>query len=144
MKNESNNIKMMIKVIKDCQEHKKMGTPNRVWSTYFRYALNELEKGNFFISDAIKKDPSQKFIYEHTVPFNIIRDKLMALEYISADSISNILEQFHIVTKISHEEDQRLNDEGLSRTMPTDWDEESPLARYERVGIKVYKESDEI
>ncbi|MCK0752887.1 hypothetical protein [Chromohalobacter japonicus] len=59
MNKKEKNINMMIKVIKDCQEHKEMGTPSRVWSTYFRYALNELEKDSVLVSEAVNKKPKK-------------------------------------------------------------------------------------
>lgn len=132
------NIKMMIKVIKDCQEHKKMGTPNRVWSTYFRYALNELEKDSALISTSARNNPDQKLIHEHTVPMRILRDKLMELTDITPESVSKVLNQFHVVTKITYEEDQKLKDSGLNLGMPKDWDGKNPFARYESVGILIY------
>ncbi|MDA3902509.1 MAG: hypothetical protein PF441_03545 [Desulfuromusa sp.] len=142
MKYTDKHINMMIKVIKDCQEHKQMGTPNRVWSTYFRYALNELEKDSTFVSDSVKKNPDQKVIHEHTVPFRILRDKLMGLKDVNSKSVSNILNQLHVVTKITYEEDQKLKDAKLNIEMPEDWNGENPFARYKAVGISIYQEAE--
>ncbi|RNF49643.1 hypothetical protein EBI00_11950 [Marinomonas hwangdonensis] len=138
MNQREKNVKMMIKVIKDCQEHKKMRTPNRVWSTYFRYALNELEKGSVLVSEAVNENLNEKFIIEHTFPFRLLRDKLMSLENVDFRSVSNILDRFHVVTKITYEEDQRLKLNGLNRDMPKDWDQKNPFARYEVAGISIY------
>jgi hypothetical protein len=140
MKHKVKNINMMVKVIKDCREHKEIGTPNRVWSTYFSYALNELEKGSMLVSEAVKENPNQRFIREHTVPFRILRDKLMGIKNVDFESVSNILNQFHVVTKITYEEDQKLKENGLNLEMPKDWDGENPFARYESVGITIYQE----
>ena len=128
-------IQMMIKVINDAHEHIKMETPNRVWSTYFRYALNDLEKGNEYISQSMIESPNQKKIRDHTVPFKIVRDKLLAIENINYDSVSKILNRFHVVTIISIEEDQKLKDAGLNSRMPKNWDGINSFARYETVGI---------
>jgi hypothetical protein len=133
---------MMIKVIKDCQEHKEMGTPNRVWSTYFRYALNELEKGEVLVSESANENPDQKFIHEHTFPFRLLRDKLMSLEEVNFELVSRILNQFHVVTKITYEEDQKLKQNGLNLGMPENWDRKNPFARYESVGISIYRDSE--
>lgn len=133
---------MMIKVIKDCQEHKKMGTPNRVWSTYFRYALNELEKGSVLVSEAVNENPEMKFIHEHTFPFRLLRDKLMSLKDVNFESVSSILDKFHVVTKITYEEDQKLKKNGLNLDMPSDWDSKNPFARYEAVGISIYRDTE--
>lgn len=140
MEKRNKHITMMIKVIKDCQRHKEMGTPNRVWSTYFRYALNELEKNSTLISCKAKQNPNQKTIHEHTVPFKILRDKLMSLEEIDFESVSNILSKFHVVTKITYAEDKQLKDAGLNLKMPKDWDGKNPFARYEAVGITVFQD----
>ena len=42
--NNDKKLRMLRKVIEDCKIHLELGTPYRVWSTYFRYALNEFEK----------------------------------------------------------------------------------------------------
>ena len=140
MNKKEKNINMMIKVIKDCQEHKEMGTPSRVWSTYFRYALNELEKDSVLVSEAVNKKPG-KVIHEHTFPFRLLRDKLMSLEEVDFLSVSNILNKFHVVAKITSEEDQKLKRNGLNLKMPEDWDKKNPFARYEAVGISTYRDA---
>ena len=82
---------MLIVVIKHCKEHLEFGTPKRVWSTYFRYALNELEKDIKYESRALLNNPDQKVIYEHAIPFRIVRDKLMSIEELTMESVSYIL-----------------------------------------------------
>ena len=139
MNDKNKQIHMLIKVIKDCIEHKQMGTPNRVWSTYFRYALNELEKDSKLISNSMKENPNQKSTHEHTVPFRLIRDKLMGLEEINIESVSKTLNDLHVVTIISEEEDQKLRAARLGSKMPDDWDGKNPFARYESVGITVFQ-----
>ena len=135
MKNTDKNIKMMMKVINDSREHIKMGTPNRVWSTYFRYALNELEKSSKNISKSMRENSNQKSIHEHTIPFKIIRDKLLNLDEVTFESVSDTLDRFHVVSVISCEEDQYLKNAGLNLKMPEDWDGINQFARYESVGI---------
>lgn len=141
MNYKAKHINMMIKVIKDCREHKAIGTPSRVWSTYFRYALNELEKDSMFVSEAVKENPSQRVVREHTVPFRVLRDKLMDVEDVDFETVTKILSQFHVVTKITYEEDQRLKEKGLNLEMPKDWDGDNPFARYESVGISIHQKS---
>lgn len=137
MKNTEKHLRMMIKVIGDAHDHIQMGTPNRVWSTYFRYALNELEKGSVFLSRSISLDPKQKSIHEHTVPFKIVRDKLLDLNDVTIESVSETLDKFHIVSRISIEEDQKLKNANLNTKMPEGWDGINPFARYEAVGILI-------
>ena len=114
-----------------------MGTANRVWSTYFRYALNELEKGSKYRSTSLIKNEDQKSICEHTVPFKILRDKLLGIKDPTPDSVCEVLNKFHVVSIISADEDQRLKDMGLNSKMPKDWDGKNPFARYEVAGISV-------
>ena len=118
MKNSESHSRMMMKVINDCHDHIQMATPNRVWSTYFRYALNELEKGAAFYSKSMRDNPDQRSTHEHTVPCKIVRDKLLSLSDITYESVSDILDQFHVVSIISNEEDQKLRDAGLTSKMP--------------------------
>ena len=126
-----------MKVIEDSHWHIQMGTPNRVWSTYFRYALNELEKGSKNISKSMEENPDQKSTHEHTIPFRVLRDKLINLDELTFESVSDILLRFHVITIISNEEDQRLKDAGLNLKMPDDWDGRDKFARYKKAGIEI-------
>jgi hypothetical protein len=137
MNHTEKSIRMIMKVIKDSHEHIEMGTPNRVWSTYFRYALNELEKGSKNTSTSMLENPAQPSTHEHTIPFSVIRNKLLDIEPVTFESVASVLTKFHVVCKISNEEDQRLKDEGLNSKMPENWDGENPFARYDAVGISV-------
>ena len=134
---DEKNIHMLMKVIKDSHEHIKMGTPNRVWSTYFRYALNELEKNSQHISTSLKENPDQESTHEHTVPFKILRDKLLGIKDLTPESVCEVLKKFHVVSIITNEEDQLLKDAGLNSKMPEDWVGGNPFARYEAVGISI-------
>lgn len=137
MKYPEKNLRMMMKVIAHCREHIQMDTRKRVWSTYFRYALGEMEKDIIYSSKSLIENPDQNVIYEHSIPFNMIRDKLMNLDKITLESVSSILEQFHVLAKISVEDDRRLKEAGLNSKMPEDWDGENKFARYESVGIEI-------
>jgi len=135
--NHNKKLQMLIKVIEDCKTHIELKTPNRVWSTYFRYALNEFEKDVNLISKSLIDDPEQKVIYEHAIPFRIVRDKLIQLDEITKQSVSAILEKYHVVAKISEKEDRLLKEAGLDSKMPDNWDEKNMFARYESVGIEI-------
>lgn len=137
MSNLSQKISMLIVVIKHCKEHLEFGTPKRVWSTYFRYALNELEKDIKYESRVLLNNPDQKVIYEHAIPFRIVRDKLMSIEELTMESVSSILNKYHVVAKISVDEHQKLKDAGLDSKMPENWDGKNRFARYESVGIEI-------
>ena len=137
MSNLSQKISMLIVVIKHCKEHLEFGTPKRVWSTYFRYALNELEKDIKYESKALLNNPDQKVIYEHAIPFRIVRDKLMSIEELTMESVSYILNKYHVVAKISDEEHQKLKDAGLDSKMPENWDGENKFARYDAIDIEI-------
>ena len=128
---------MLIIVIGHCREHLIIGTPKRVWSTYFRYALNELEKDITHQSKTLLDAPDQKVIHEHAIPFRIVRDKLMDLKELTEESVSSLLAQYHVVAKISNEEHQKLKDAGLDSKMPDSWDGKNKFARYESVGIEI-------
>src|SRR5699024_3318339 len=92
------------------------------------------------VSEAVREDPNQRFIREYTVPFRIIRDKLMNIKNVDFESVSNILNQFHVINKITYEEDQKLKENGLNLEMPKDWDGKNPFVRYESVGILICQE----
>ena len=114
-----------------------MGTRKRVWSTYFRYALGEMERNILYSSKSLIENPDQDVIYEHSIPFNMIRDKLINLSEITLESVSGILEEFHVVAQISLKDDKKLKKAGLNSKMPDDWDGENKFARYESVGIEI-------
>jgi hypothetical protein len=143
MKYSEKSLRMMMKVIAHCREHLQMGTRKRVWSTYFRYALSEMKKDILYSSKSLIENPDQDVIYEHSIPFNMIRDKLMNLNEITFESVSETLDQFHIVAQISVKEDLKLKEAGLNSKMPEDWDGENKFARYESVGIEIVSSKNE-
>ena len=105
MKYSEKSLLMIMKVIAHCKEHIQMGTRKRVWSTYFRYALGEIERDTLYSSKSLIENPDQDVIYEHSIPFNMIRDKLINLDEITLESVSGILEEFHVVAQISLKDD---------------------------------------
>jgi hypothetical protein len=137
MKYSEKSLRMIMKVIAHCKEHIQIGTRKRVWSTYFRYALGEMERNILYSSKSLIENPDQDVIYEHSIPFNMIRDKLINLDKITLESVSGILEEFHVVAQISLKDDKKLKKAGLNSKMPDDWDGKNRFARYEAVGIEI-------
>ena len=66
----------------------------------------------------------------------------MQVPEISNESVSAVLDKYHVVAKISENEHLKLKEAGLDSKMPENWDGQNKFARYDAVGIKiVYSDS---
>lgn len=84
---------------------------------------------------AIGKDLGELTV-EHVVPQMHIVNLLMDMDSISSEKIHAVLSQYFRVMLVTKDEHARLNASGLRSTMPTSWDGENILARYEAVDIR--------
>lgn len=126
-------------VILNAQGHVRAGDPRRIYSQYIRYALNEFSSMNFYCSKAAKQAVGEKIIRDHVVPHIIIMNKLLSLKEVTKDNILHIIKKYHVMCKITGDEDRRLTEAGLRSKMPDGWNEieGDVFARYYSVGIEV-------
>ena len=77
------------------------------------------------------------YVYEHPIPVNIVRDKLLEKKH-SDTEIKNILSNAGNIWIITREEDNQLNKLKLTRCLPEGSKFDSPSSykeRYELAGI---------
>jgi hypothetical protein len=81
--------------------------------------------------------PLSKCVVEHVVPQMVIVNRLMDMEPLTVESITEFLTSAYTVMLVTLDEHARLNTSGLRSVMPHDWDGRDNLARYAAVGIEV-------
>jgi hypothetical protein len=69
-------------------------------------------------------------------PLAVLRNKLRKLDDPTPDAIEACLRQFYVASVITYEQNQKLNSGKRRSSMPDDWDEVDPYARYREVGIR--------
>lgn len=139
MRTVEQKLECIQRVISNSREHIRHGDPQRMYSQYIRYALDEISDLNFCTSIKAKGLKRKDVIHEHVVPHSIVMSKLLSLEPLNLESIMGILQKFYILCAITKDEDKLLNAAGFKSKMPENWDEEtdSVFARYDSVGILI-------
>ena len=133
------------KAVKNAQEHMSAGDPKRMVSQYIRYALDQVSNDNLYVSREAE-DPNKNIgvTRDHVIPHVIILEKLLALNPLSIEGITDIIERYYMICSITKDENKMLNDAGLKSKMPIDWKDvglDDRFARYDHVGIKYVKKS---
>ena len=76
-------------------------------------------------------------IYEHPVPASVVRERLLK-EEANEEAVRNLLRKAGPVTVLLRTEDDMLNNAGLKKSMPANWEwGDNYFARYQQVDIKV-------
>lgn len=107
-----------------------------LWESYGRPKVGAAR----YVSIAVKGRGfgNREITYDHCIPFNVLRDRLLDVAEPTGQAIRPILEK-NVSALITIEEDKRLREVGLGSKMRSDWDWETgdPLARYSAAGIQV-------
>lgn len=142
MRDMTQKLDCLRRVILNSKEHIKANDPKRIYSQYMRYAMDEFSKMNKCTSENASGANSKDVIHEHVVPHSIVMNKLLEIENLTNENILSVLQKYYVICDITREEDQLLNNAKLRSKMPRDWNEESDsiFARYEAVGISVRRE----
>lgn len=92
-----------------------------------------------FVSNNGLKSMGEKWgvVYDHCVPFRILQDKLLCLDFPDPSSVRGLLQQYAVACLITKDEDRLLTSMGLNNKMPEPWNETDVLARYKTAGIDV-------
>lgn len=102
------------------------------------YQINKIQAAQYVSLAARGKIYGKgEIVYDHCVPYNIVQDKLLALQEPRTSAVREILERFVVAAIITKYEDQQLNKHKLKSKMPRAWDGMNILARYETVGIQL-------
>lgn len=116
--------------------------------TVLREAINKSKKnykGNVnrlncsFISPAAKhelsENPKAKLIAEHILPVSLALREFESLEPLTVDAVVEMVANYSLTALITHEEDQKLREAQLVKSMPENWDGKNIFARYQATGI---------
>jgi hypothetical protein len=129
------------KAVVNAQEHMCAGDPKRMCSQYIRYALDQVRDDYFHVSKkAEEPNKNDETLNDHVIPHVIILEKLLALNPVSIEGITEIIERYYMICTITRDENKMLNDAGLKSKMPEGWEDGGAIrrfARYEHVGIEI-------
>lgn len=105
------------------------------------------DKAHFMSEGALshmKSGNTDNLVLEHGVPISIMNDFVLRLDNVTYTDIADIVKKYTVLAVITEEEDSRLSENKLTKTMPKGWDNMDKFARYDAVGIKLvgnqYKE----
>lgn len=133
-----------------CQKVSGLGMPSKCYAKALRepiFFLWELRNTNKKHEAALYRSRSSlelvagqgQLIYDHAVPFNYLQKELLLLNSVTTENVECILLRHGVACLITKDEDNMLNQSGLGRKMPDDWDGNDCLARYRAIGIEIIK-----
>lgn len=79
----------------------------------------------------------RELIYDHAIPFNLLKDKLLDLKEVTPRSVKGVLNGLCVTALIRDYQAKLLRDKGFEKRMPKGCNEIDPLARYNAVGIEM-------
>lgn len=94
-----------------------------------------------YTSEETLKNPDA-VVKEHAVPVHAIVtmiNKLYKDEKLTVENVQDILNKYLVICMVTKEEDAKMTEIGLQKSMPKDWDGLNVWARYDAVGIKPIK-----
>ena len=120
-----------------------------LWSWTKRYAGDKYLGQRFHsksaqqIMDIVSENKwSKQLIHEHVVPRTILKQMFEKLvdtgALIDEQSIKHLMNKYCLAAIITVTEDTILTNAGLRQTMPEDWDNKDPWARYKAAGLYEY------
>jgi hypothetical protein len=101
------------------------------WETAYEKRYN---RGRKHSVAAGQLDEAEKRVFEHAIPLAVLFKEMLA-NPITDDSIRRLLTERLVAVVVTKEEDERLTQMQLGRSMPEDWDGVDPYARYRKAGI---------
>jgi hypothetical protein len=81
--------------------------------------------------------PAAPLVADHAVPVSVSLRAFEDLETLSIDSVVALMAKYTTMVLITPDEDNRLTQNGLVKSMPAGWNGEELLARYRAVCIEV-------
>jgi hypothetical protein len=141
LRDNKQKLECIRKAVLNAQEHIHAGDPRRVFSQYIRYALDQVRNDYFYVSKKAE-EPNENYetVNDHVIPHVIILEKLLALNPVSIEGITDIIDRYYMICTITRDENKKLNDAGLKSKMPVGWEDVGVIrrfARYEHVGIEI-------
>ena len=146
-------LNLILEAVTYCQKVKALEMPARCYTKALRepvFFLWELRHTNKKIQAAKYRSSASLgvqvggggLIYDHAIPFVYLQRELLGLMVPTRESIHAILKRYGTACLITKDEDNRLNQAGLGRAMPTEWDGCDVLARYHFLQIEILSNPD--
>lgn len=105
------------------------------------YKGNNNRKNCLHISLAAEQqlaiDPNARLVADHAMPISLALREFENLPQLSVENAIILVAKYAVMVLITREEDARLNNAGLTKCMPRDWDGQELLARYRQTGIRL-------
>ena len=140
LRDKKQKLECIRKAVLNARKHIRAGDPKRMVSQYIRYALDDIANEYLYVSRKAKGLNKKELVTrDHVIPHVISLEKLLALNPVSIEGITEIIERYYMICTITREENQKLNDAGLKSKMPEGWKDvglNDRFARYDQVGIK--------
>lgn len=80
-----------------------------------------------------------RLVADHAIPVSLALSKIYECNPSTTEQLVSLVREFSTMVLITENEDRRLRDAGLVKTMPIEWDGKATLARYAHVGIEVFE-----
>ena len=85
----------------------------------------------------LAEDPKAPLVADHAVPVSITLKAFAGASDPTLDSVVNLVAKYAVMVLVTPREDACLRAAGLVKSMPANWDEKDPFARYKHVGIEI-------
>jgi hypothetical protein len=145
--NDAKRLELISEAVRYCQRVKEMGMPPSCYTKALREPIHFLweRRAGTKIRCARYRSKAaiglrfgkKEVVYDHAVPFSYLQRELLSLDPVNSDTVATTLERFGTIVLITNEENALLNAAGYGCSMPANWDETDPLARYKQVGIEI-------
>ncbi|WP_223428476.1 hypothetical protein [Tateyamaria pelophila] len=140
--NEEKRLHVIFSVVAIAHEMRELGFPKTAYSKilretiFFVWEIRELSKYSPMRkrSKAAEGRRNDKLDYDHAIPMRIIIEMLLN-KWPNKEAVTYIITHLVHGVLITKEEHILLSEEGLSSTMPKDWDGSDWMTRYKKVGI---------
>ncbi|WP_143072614.1 MULTISPECIES: hypothetical protein [unclassified Variovorax] len=76
-------------------------------------------------------------IADHCIPLSLLVQRVLRERIADVDVLVKLAYEHSAMALVTKDEDQKLTEFRLRKSMPSDWDGKDPLARYKAIGIDV-------
>ena len=148
--NEAQRLKLIAEAVRYCQRVRALGMPASCYTkalrepVYFLWTRRIGGRKEKLARYRSKRSVGLRYgngqlILDHAVPFKYLQSELLQLAEVTPETVRTVLLKHEICVLITKPENERLSASGLQSKMPSDWDDDDPLARYKVAGIKLIK-----
>lgn len=140
-------LELITEAVLYCQHVSALGMPRSCFSKALRepifflwesYGKTKIQSAKYRSLNSIGyKYGCGDLVYDHSIPFRILQEKLLEVTNPEPSTIQNLLDKYLVSCIITNDENRILNSCNLNNRMPPGWDGTEQLARYIASGISV-------